>query len=120
MHELGQLRHSAGAHVVEHGAVVVAIEGGGLFDGNGIRQVFGDMCAEAEGLDTIIRLAGGAGQGIDVFETKINFPRVTFAKGRATLSSDAIGYARQCGEVALVGSVHEGLCPELRFFSRLG
>ena len=75
MHELTQLRDSAGAHLVEHGAVVFAIEGGGLLDGNGIRQVLGDRCAEAEGLDAIVRLAGGAVQWIDVFETKINFPQ---------------------------------------------
>jgi hypothetical protein len=37
VHELTQLRDSAGAHLVEHGAVVFAIEGGGLLDGNGIR-----------------------------------------------------------------------------------
>ena len=77
------------------------------------------MRAEAEGLDAIVRLTRGAGQGIDVFEAKVNLARVTFAKGLAALSADAIGHARQRREVALVGGVHEGLRPELRFFPRL-
>jgi hypothetical protein len=91
--ELVKLRDFPRTHVVEHSAIVVAVKRGRLFNRHGVGFILGDVHAEAEGLNAIVRFACGARLRIGVFETKKNFARVCFAISLTALSSDAIRHA---------------------------
>ena len=99
--------------------VVVAIESDRFLDGHGVRLVLREVKAEAKRLNAIVRLAGGAGQRVVVFEAHIEVPRMRFAKGRTALAPNTIGHARECREVALVSAVDEGRSPKLGLRARL-